>query len=173
MIQLTALNKTNGWESRVLCVISLIYVLAFLAILCLLPPFWSLMDEPGTLRDVRAAFSTQNWWTYMMEGVKGDFGWGMFRPVLFIVDYFFYGYLGDSSRLAYLVNFGVMILMLWSWSVLFGQMAHDSLPNKLPQDKNNWHYLFFILCCLFTPHYNLFYYPTAQDKYTLLFGLLV
>ncbi len=136
------------------------------------PPDWSLMDEPGLLSQIKKWFPHRKWWVYVSYYCESDVKyWGMFRPIFPLFVYFFYGFFGFSSQVAYSVNFAIMFSVLWGWSILFEYFIKDALPHDPAVKPKIWRYLFFVLCCLFTPHYNLIYYPTAQEKFTLLFGL--
>ncbi len=174
MKKINSVVNVASFEQKLLRAFCLIFLIVVLLLLCLKPPYWSLMDEPAIVREMPNIVRQKALGEYLVEYSKSDIAsWGMFRPVYYAYIYYAYGYLSSSVSIFYAINFVVVLSILWGWSVLFEKYLMRSLASHGLTEQQGWRYLFFTLCCLFTPHYNLFYYPTTQERFTLLFGLLV
>jgi len=154
---------------RTIKMLTVVWFLSVLAVLCLYPPFWALMDDAGHVQKAIGGFEGKTFWQWVSSVIQGDFGWGMFRPIYDVFIYVFYSAFWRSSRLAYLVIYFINVAIFWFWSVLFRKIAEPVLlANK--QNAKTYQWLFLALCFLFTPHFNLIFFASLQERFVLLFG---
>ena len=142
----------------------------FLITLLEYPPKWALMDDVGLVQLAKTNFNGLGFFAYIKEFVKGDFGWGMFRPLYGVYSYVFYGLLWKSSFYAYLILFCLNTAIFFLWSFIFRKSIGFIDPIIDKQKLNFYSWLFFVSCFLFTPHINLFFFSSLQERLLLLFG---
>lgn len=164
-ITVPVLASINDYALRWL---AFIWSFGVFLVLVILPPEWALMDDVGIHQLALDNFDGKNFWQYLSEFVWGDFGWGMFRPMYAAYSYVFYGAFCRSSQAAYLFLYLINTCIFWIWSQLFSKCIECS-ESDLKRIKI-YQTLFFILCFLFVPHQNLFFFGSLQERLIICFG---
>ncbi len=125
------------------------------------------MDDASNLMQVSTAHEqNKSFLDFVRDYSRNDMsGWGMFRPVYPAYVYHFYGFFENNSAALYAVNAGLLVLLFYLWGTLFEKMCWDG------GKAGRWFFL--ALCLAFTPHYNLFFFASLQEKFILWGGLLV
>lgn len=141
-----------------------------LSVYLFLPPYWALMDDWGQINSAAQQFEGKNLVQYLAEFVRGDFGWGMFRPVYGLFIYLFYGTFWKSSQLAYLFIYALNLGIFWAWGTLFEKTIYLFTPNIEKPRAGIFKWFFFIFCFLFSPNYTIFFFASLQERLILIFG---
>ncbi len=151
---------------RALQLIAFLWVAFFLIMYALHPPFWSRMDDAANLSRVHGEWSGRSFWEVVRNQTATEMeGIGMFRPLYPAYSYLFYKGFQSSSVAAYLSLLVFILTCFWFAGMLFERATGVQPPRA-------GRLLFFILCCAFTPHSNLYLHASILEKFVLVSALL-
>jgi hypothetical protein len=157
--------------TRAFSVLACLWVGAVIVLFITKPPFWALMDDSnnvGYVLDVQR--DGTSFLNFVGSYVHRDLeNWGMFRPVYPAFVYTYYGLFKHHSGAAYFLNAVFLFLLFYLWALFFEKFFWSK-----PADHTKVSFWAFLtLCFIFTPHYNLFFFLSLQEKFVLWGGLLV
>lgn len=158
-------------ETRFVQFLAVSWFLGVLAIFLFYPPYWALMDDGQNLLYAQSGFDGMNllefvWNFTLHEGIERT---GRFQPVYPLFMYLFYGFFAKSHFAAYLFTFFLNVIVFWIWAFLFARCMGKS-QTGFYRNNTSYQWFFFLLCFLFTPHYNLFFYASLAERLVLLFA---
>lgn len=156
-------------EQNLFIVLGIGWVLAAAALLIFKPPFWALMDDAANLSYIDLIRQNgTGLWQFVIEYSRRDvLSWGMFRPIYPALVYIFYGFFYTNPAAAYLTNAALMGVLFYFWGLFFERFSWRMGGQPAPR------WLFLAMCFIFTPHYNLVFFTSLQEKLVLWGGLLV
>lgn len=166
-------NSDFSVELRLIVFIACLFAAGLSYLFFIWPPFWALMDDGTLVASAQNHFSGKDFYHFVFDSTITDMrGWGLFRPVYYSYIYLFYGYFRSSSIFAYVFIFILTTTTFWMWALLFEKCMAQVWKNASENHLMFFRWLFFLLCFLFTPHYNLLFFSSLQERFVLLFDAL-
>lgn len=164
-------KATFLFERRAVQALALAFLSVITTLFVIFPPYWSLLDDGGFLLEAGNHFSNRGFVEFVIETTLADMrGWGMFRPVYYAYVYLFYGTFQNSSVVAYWFIAAFSIAIFWFWAWLFEKCVINIFKSAHKEDITFLRWLFFLLCLLFTPHYNSLFHASLQERFVVLFN---